>query len=262
MVFEMKKKPLWFYPVSFLTIALFLVIWQLYTDILQLVSPRSLPSPVQVFAVFIEKLYTRAPDGATLGVHLLASLQVSLSGYTLGVLVGTPLGILMAWYGAVDRHVRPIFDLLKCIPGVAWVPLMLILFGIGISSRIAVIFMASLIPCILNSYAGIRQTKEVHFWVARTAGASDFQMLTTLGVPTALPYIIQGMRVAIGSSWVTIVAAEMLASNRGLGFMIQLARGMSRPDLIIVGMLTIGAVGLVLTFLLSLVERIVVKGRE
>lgn len=259
----MKKKKSWkFYLISVITILFILVIWELCTDILHMVSARALPSPIAVVKTFIEKLYIKAPDGATLGTHLLASLKVSLSGYLLGIVIGVPLGIFMAWYEPVDRYVRPVFDLLKCIPGVAWVPLMLILFGISMISKVAVIFMAAVVPCVLNSYSGIKQTKEVHFWVARTAGASDTQMLFTLGIPTALPYIIQGMRVAIGSSWVTIVAAEMLASNKGLGFMIQLARGMSRPDIIIVGMLSIGLVGVLLTFILSLIEKAVVKGRK
>lgn len=258
-----KRKKSWrIYLVSVITVLLVLGVWELCTDILHLVSERALPSPVKVVTTFIEKLSVKAPDGATLGTHLLASLKVSLSGYALGIVIGVPLGIFMAWYEPVDRYARPVFDLLKCIPGVAWVPLMLILFGISMFSKVAVIFMAAVVPCVLNSYAGIKQTKEVHFWVARTAGASDTQMLLTLGIPTALPYIIQGMRVAVGSSWVTIVAAEMLASNKGLGFMIQLARGMSRPDIIIVGMLTIGFVGIILTFLLSIIEKAVVKGRQ
>ena len=113
----------------------------------------------------------------------------------------------MAWYKPVDLFVRPIFDLLRPIPGIAWIPLMIILFGIGLFSKVVVVFLAAFVPCVLNSYTGIRQTKDVHLWVGQTFGASNFQMLVRIAIPTSLPFVMTGIRVALGAAWTTIVAA-------------------------------------------------------
>jgi len=242
------------------SLTVFLLLWWICTDILEIVSPRTLPSPLKVFTTFIDKLTNKNPDGGTLIMHTLSSLRIALLGYGMGIFFGIPLGILMAWYSIVDLFVRPLFDLLKPIPGVAWVPLMIILFGIGLLSKATVIFISAIVPCVLNAYTGIKQTKDVHIWVAKTLGATNTQMLFKIAIPTSLPYIMTGMRVALGQAWVTIVAAELLASTIGLGFMIQQSRGMYRPDIIIVGMLTIGFLGSFLTYLLGLLEKAVVKG--
>ena len=130
------------------------------------------------------------------------------------------------------------------------------------SEKAAVVFFSAVVPCILNSYTGIKQTKEVHLWVARTFGGTRNQMLFKIAIPTALPYIMTGVRIALGAAWVAIVAAELLGSTKGLGFMIQQARGIYRTDIIIVGMLAIGICGAVLTAVLGVIERLVVKGRE
>jgi NitT/TauT family transport system permease protein/taurine transport system permease protein len=113
---------------------------------------------------------------------------------------------------------------------------------------------------VVNAYTGIRQTKQVHLWVGRTFGATNFQLLTKIAIPTSLPMILTGMRVALGASWTALVAAELIASTRGLGFMIQQSRGLFRPDVIIAGMIAIGLIGAFLTFLLNLLEKAVLKG--
>lgn len=248
--------------ISVSSIIIFLFIWWFLTDGLKLISHRTLPSPIRVFNTFIYKLTNKNPDGNTLIVHTLISLRTALIGYSMGIIIGVPLGILMAWYSKFDLFARPLFDLLKPIPGVAWVPLMIILLGIGVMSKATVIFISAIVPCVLNSYSGIKQTKEVHLWVARTFGATNLQMLFKIAIPTSLPFIVTGARVAIGASWVTIVAAELLASSAGLGFMIQQSRGLYRPDIIIVGMLAIGLCGAFLTFLLGIVEKKIVRGKR
>jgi ABC-type nitrate/sulfonate/bicarbonate transport system permease component len=246
---------------SVLSVGTVLVIWWLVTDGLHLVSTIAMPSPVKVLQTFFVKLYDPAPDGSTLIENIEASLQVALSGYALGLVIGIPLGILMAWYKKVDMFVRPLFDLLRPVPGLAWITVMITLFGIGMMSKAMVIFLSAFVACVVNSYSGIRQTKQVHLWVGQTFGASDFQLLTRVAIPTSLPMIMTGARVALAASWMALVAAEMIASDSGLGFMIQQCRGIYRTDVIIVGMIAIGALGSFLTYLLSLLERAVVKGR-
>lgn len=257
---QKKKGNLRYVLVSVLTIALFIFAWYLVTDVFKMVSRTVLPSPLRVFKTFIEKFYRKAPDGATMIQHLGASLQVAMSGYLIGVVIGIPLGILMAWSKAADMFVRPIFDLIRPIPGIAWIPVMIVLFGIGLLSKAMVIFLSSFTAMVINAYSGIKQTKAVHLWVGQTFGATNLQLLFKVAIPSALPMILTGLRVALGSSWGALVAAEMLASSRGLGFMIQQCRGIGRPDVIIAGMIAIGIVGAFLTWLLTLLERAVLKG--
>lgn len=143
---------------------------------------------------FVQKLYTKAPDGATLLVHLGASLKVALLGYALGVIFGVPVGIMMAWNKWVDRFVRPLFDLVRPVPGLAWIPMFILLFGIGIMPKAAVIFLSTAVACIVNCYTGIRQTRQEHLWVGDVFGASDAQKLFKIAIPTALPMIFTGLR--------------------------------------------------------------------
>lgn len=255
-----KKKTNFYWVLSIISIVTFFAVWWFCCDYLKLTSSTTLPGPVTVLKTFAKKMTDRAPDGATLPQHMASSLRIALGGWAMGVLIGTPLGIFMAWYKKFDLFARPLFDLLRPVPGLAWIPLMIILFGIGITPKIVTVFLSAFVPCVLNSYTGIRQTKDVHLWVGQTFGASDWQMLIHIAIPTALPLIMTGVRVALGAAWTCIVAAEMLASTKGLGYMIQQARGIYRPDIIICGMLAIGAIGALFSGLLSLVEKKIVKG--
>ena len=243
--------------ISILAIAVFIIIWYLAADVYKVASSTVLPSPLKVAETFVEKFVDRNPDGATMLQHLAASLQV---GYLIGVIIGIPLGIIMAWTKRGDMFIRPLFDLIRPVPGIAWIPVMIVLFGIGLLSKAMVIFLSSFTAMVINAYSGIKQTKQVHLWVGQTFGASNLQLLFRIAIPSALPMILTGLRVALGSSWGALVAAEMLASSRGLGFMIQQCRSIGRPDVIIAGMIAIGLVGAFLTWLLSLLERAVLKG--
>ena len=257
-----KKKKIRNTILSIASIVLFLGGWWLLTSGLHIYSATTLPSPQKVLTTLITKLSDPNPDGATLLQHILVSFKTMMIAWVLGAVVGIPLGMLMSWLKPVDLFVRPLFDLIRPIPGLAWIPVFITLLGIGESSRIAVLFIASLIGNILNSYAGIRQTKAVHFWVGQTFGATDAQLFFTVAVPSALPMVMTGLRVTMGSCWMCIVAAEMLASNEGLGYMIQQARGTFRPDIIITGMIVIGLIGTLLNAMLSALEKVVLRGRR
>lgn len=257
----MKAKYKYWY-LSVLSVGIFLGVWWLVTDGLHIFPDNMLPSPPKVVMAFIEKFYDPKPEGATMLVHIASSLRTVLSGYLLGVVIGVPLGVYMAWFKMADRFLRPIFDLIKPVPGIAWIPVMITLFGIGLMGKAMIVFMTSFIACMVNSYSGIKQTRDVHLWVARTFGASNFQQLFTVALPTALPMIMTGLRVALGAAWSAVIAAELLASSSGIGFMIQQCRGLARPDIIIAGMIAIGLIGTLLTWLLGKLEKIVLRGRR
>ena len=134
------------------------------------------------------------------------------------------MGILMAWNKWCDRFIRPLFDLIRPIPGLAWIPLFIVLFGIGIGAKAMVIFINSMVACTVNAYTGIQQTRQEHIWLGDVFGASNAQKLFKIAIPSATPMIFTGLRTALGGSWMALVAAELLASSKGLGFMIQNAR--------------------------------------
>ena len=255
-----KRERMKFTTISVISLCAFFGIWYIATAVLHLMPDYCLPSPVQVVEAFIDKLGHRAPDGGTLFEHIAASLKVALSGYVLGAVIGIPLGICMAWFRRVDLFVTPLFDLVRPVPTIAWIPLMILWFGIGLGAKAAIIFVSAFIPCVINSYAGIKQTKPVHLWVAQTFGASRTKMLFTVAIPTAMPLIFTGLRISLQAAWTTLCAAEMLAANKGLGYMIQLNRSLARADLIIVGMLTIGFIGTIFAVVLGKMESKMVKG--
>lgn len=137
---------------------------------------------------------------------------------------------------------------------------MIILLGIGVVAKASIVFLSAFIPCVVNSYTGIKSTKKVHIWVGQTFGASKTRLLFKVAIPSALPYIFTGLKVSLNSSWGSLVAAEMLGSDSGLGYMIQLGRLLCRADLIIVGMVVIGIMGTILSAILDFMEMKLVKG--
>lgn len=255
-----KKQRTKYKIISIISILVFLGIWQLATGVLELAPSYSLPSPIKVFTTFYQKLYTKVPDGSTLPQHFLESLKVASMGYFLGVIIGIPLGIAMGWISWVDKIVRPIFDFIKPIPPIALIPVMIVIFGISLQAKAFVIFFSTVIPCIVNSYSGIKQTNQIHLWVSQTFGGTRRQQLLTIAIPSAMPMIFAGLRVAMGSSWMALVAAELLASTRGLGYLISIGRALLRSDIIIVGILCLGMIGASISLFFDFLEKIFVRG--
>ena len=256
------RKSFFYLGISLLSLGIFITVWYLITRVFNLFPPQALPDPISILKILVYKLSHKPPDGGTLPDHIWASLQLALYGFFLGAIIGIPLGTIMGWNRIADMLITPLFQFLRPIPPIAWIPIMLIFFGIGQTSKAAVIFVATVTNCILNSYYGIKQTKDVHIWVARTFGASKSYMLFHVAIPSALPMIFTGLNLSLNVAWMSLVAAEMLAASKGLGYMIQYNRMMARADLVIVGMITITLVGAILTKILGIVENAVIKGRH
>ena len=243
---------------SIISIVVLLALWELSVQ-LGWITTRFFCAPSEVLNALIEKLTNRAPDGATLPVHILSSMKISMIGFLMAVLIGTPLGLLMGWYKPVDKFIRPAFNLIRPIPAVGWIPLMIVLLGIGLAPKVFIVFLSAFVAVVLNSYAGIKLTNRAMINVSKTCGASNFTIFRRVGIPSAMPMVFTGWKVGLGLSWSTLVAAEMLASNDGLGYMILAGRQFMRVNLIMVGMLTIGVIGLILFALLNWLEKIVLK---
>lgn len=240
----------WISIVSFL---IFLVIWELICRF-DLIGPYQLVPPSEVITVFFEKLTDVNPDGTVLQQHAVASLALALAGFLAAVVIGVPLGLFMGWYPKVNLLVRPLFDAIRPIPPIAWIPIAILWLGIGMTAKAFIIFLAAFVPCVINSYTGIRLTNPVLIRVAEIYGASNFETFRKIGVPSAIPMIFTGMKLSLNAAWTTLVAAELLAASVGLGFMIQQGRRLARPDIIIVGMLTIGFLGALMSWILTRIE--------
>ncbi len=249
------------YIISAISILLFIAVWWLVIET-GIVSNKILASPPQVVETFIYKLSNSEPDGATLGNHLLASVQLVLLGYITAVIFGVTLGLLMGWFNVFEAIVSPIFELIRPIPPIAWIPVSIIWLGVGTVAKALIIFLTAFVPCVINSYTGIRQTPEVLINAAKTFGAKNVTIFFKVGIPSSLMMVFTGMKVALSSSWMAVVAAELLGATVGVGYMIQIARNYARPDIIIVGMLVIGVVGALLAYALDKLEAKIDTGRS
>ncbi|CAH2400821.1 taurine ABC transporter permease TauC [Mesorhizobium escarrei] len=248
--------------VSALTILSVLGVWAL-SALLQLVSPVFLPSPAAVWSKFMAV----ASDGfvdATLLQHIAASLWRVFAALVAAVLVGVPVGLAIG-ISTVGRGIfDPLLEFLRPIPPLAYLPLVIIWFGIGEPSKILVIAIAMLAPVALSTASGVRGVSQERINAARSLGATRGQVVRYVILPSALPSILTGQRIALGVGWSTLVAAELVAATRGLGFMIQSAAQFLVTDVVVMGILVIAAIAFVLEFAIRRIERALVPwaGRE
>ncbi len=244
-----------------ISIFLFLVVWQLLCTF-HVVKENALVSPLEVIRSIFIKIGDTRPDGNTLLENIWSSFKLAMIGFCLALVIGLPLGLLMGWYRPLDRFVRPIFEIIRPLPPIAWIPIVIVLLGIGIVAKSFIIFFTTFVPIVINSYTGIRETNPVYINFAKTYGYSNWRIFLTVGIPSAMPLAFAGMIISLGNGWGTLVAAEMLASSSGLGYMISMGRSYGRIDIIIAGMLVIGLIGLALTTALEAMEDYVLKWRR
>jgi len=197
-----------------------------------------------------------AEDG-TLWEHISASLYRVGMGFGLAVLVGIPLGLWMGWVGGAYRTFNPIFQMLRPISPIAWIPLAILWFGVGDVSPIFLIFISSVFPLIVQTTSGVHTIDRRYLRAAANFGVSRAVLFRQVVIPAVLPEIIVGMRIGIGVAWLVVVAAEMIALRSGLGYLIMDSRNAgNRYDLVIAAMIIIGTIGLLLDGITRLLERL------
>ena len=242
-------------------VLLFFVIWEILA-LSGIVDRKKICDVLEIFQLFIVKFTDPNPDGAVLLVNVWSSLEIALCGFGLAIVIGIPLGWLMGWYRGFDSFIRPIFEIIRPIPPVSWIPLTIVWMGVGLQAKAFIVFFAAFVPCLINSYTGIRQTKEVLKNVGKTCGASYFTVFWKVGIPSSMTMTFAGIKVAIGNAWATLVAAEMLAASSGLGYMILMGRSYGRVDLVIMGIVVIGALGVLISALINLLENAVLGWKK
>ncbi len=233
----------------------FLGSWQLVTAT-GLVSPRQLPGPLAVLDA-AWTMMMRPYAGSTLQAHLLSSLQRYGLGFGLAVAVGVPLGLLMGRFRAVDDIVAPVFEGLRFVAPLAWVPFAALWFGTGIGGPIMVIFTGALPPCVINAYRGAKLVEPRLIEAAQTLGASEFRIIREVLLPGSLPSIVAGIRVSAGLGWQSLIGAELIVAAAGIGYAMTQAQLTIAPGIVIVCMLAIGVVGYLIDIALRGAERAV-----
>ncbi|MDU1575635.1 MAG: taurine ABC transporter permease TauC [Pantoea sp.] len=242
------------FSLSLLSLALLLLIWWSVTA-LELISPLFLPAPQQVLS---KLLLIASPQGfmdATLWQHLAASLTRMLVALFAAAAIGIPVGIAMGLSPAVRGLLDPLIELYRPVPPLAYLPLMVIWFGIGETSKILLIYLAIFAPVTLSTLAGVRNTQQVRIRAAQSLGASRWQLLRWVILPGALPEILTGLRIGLGVGWSTLVAAELIAATRGLGFMVQSAGEFLATDVVLAGIAVIALIAFTLELGLRALQR-------
>jgi taurine transport system permease protein len=232
----------------------FIVIWGWLTRAGGPIPELLLPSP-QAFMDAFWRLLKRPYLGSSLFTHILSSLGVVLGGWMLAALVGMPLGIAMAWWRRLRWTVFPIFQIVRPVPPLAWIPLAIIWLGIGVGARMSVVFVAALVPWVMNSMQAVASVDPVLVQAARTLGADDRTILFRVIARTALPTLMAGARIALGNAWTTLIAAELLAASSGLGYVALNASRTLDTDILLVAMAIIGVLGAFLSFSMQVIAR-------
>ena len=190
-----------------------------------------------------------------LGAYIRDSLYRVGAGYAAAVIVGIPLGMLLGWYRELGRAVNPIIQMLRPISPLAWMPLAVIWFGVSDTAPIFLIFLASLFPIVVAAMNGVRNVPPMYLQAGRNFGLSTPQMMRRVVFPAVMPRLFVGLRLAFGVAWIVLVAAEMIAVDSGLGYLIIDSRNAGkRYDLVVGGMLVIGLIGLMLDLLFRFVQ--------
>lgn len=212
--------------------------WALSTFGLDKSTRALLPPPNEVAAAAWE-----LARSGELWRHLKDSLKREFIAF-LWATSAIPLGIAMGWWKSVEDQVDPIIEALRPVPPLAWIPLSILWFGVGDLQNQFIIFLGCFFPILLNTIAGVKGVEPNVVRAARCLGAGEVRILWRIVLRAALPQIITGIRVGLGVGWMALVAAELVGANSGLGFLINDARTVLRTDYVIVGMITIGVVGL------------------
>ncbi|HKU87930.1 MAG TPA: ABC transporter permease [Casimicrobiaceae bacterium] len=220
------------------------------------VSSLFLPPPMDVIDAFV-RLLARPYLGSTLGQHIASSLSVVIGGWLAAGIVGLPLGIAMGWWRKARWIAFPIFQLLRPIPPLAWIPLAILWLGIGDSARIFVVFIAAIVPWVMNSMQAVYSIDVLLVRAAMTLGANDRQILVRVVCRTALPTLVAGARIALGNAWTTLVAAELLAATSGLGYIALNASRTLEMGILLVAMAIIGILGACFAIGMQLLTRLV-----
>src|SRR5436190_22800928 len=233
----------------FTSVAILIAVWQIAVSL----RPASLiPGPWAVVMGIVE-----LAQKGLLVKFVVASLFRVTWGYFSAALLAIPFGLLLGWYARGEKAINPLIQIFRPISPLAWIPISILWFGVGDLAAIYLIFLASFLPMTVTSMNAVRNIASVHLNAGRNFGLSESQLIYRVLYPAVIPQLIVGLRITLGIAWLVVVAAEMIAVNSGLGFLIVDARNAgNRYDLVIAGMALIGVIGLMLDTAMRKLEKL------
>ena len=214
----------------------------------------ALATPFQVLEQLVDLSQNELAE-LTLWGHIWASTQRVLLGFTIAALLAVPLGLAMALNPYVNALVKPLFDLLKPMPPISWISIAILWFGIGETSKVFIIALGTFVPCLLNAYNGVRLVEPELYDVVRMLGGSRRAEIIEVCFPASFPAIFAGLQISLSIAWGCVLAAELVSARSGLGYIIVQGMNLSRPAMVIGGMVVIAAAALGTTLLVSALER-------
>lgn len=229
--------------------AILIAIWQL-AYITSDFSDALFPSPYQAWIALLEMI----KDGS-LFIHIRTSMSRFAAGYISAIFAAVLLGLLLGWFTGIFQYINPIVQLLRPISPMAWMPFIVLWFGIGDVPAIVIIFIAAFFPVLLSTVSAVGGIDPIYLKVAKNFGIKQPQLLWKVIFPAAFPQIANGIHLALGTAWVFLVAGEMIGSQSGLGYQIIDARNNLRADILLATILIIGLLGILLDALLKLIEK-------
>jgi ABC-type nitrate/sulfonate/bicarbonate transport system permease component len=232
-----------------------LVVWQIAVVLFQ--SSR-FPAPIEVIQSFFKSLIEPIGPYTIIG-HIAWSLSRVLVGFSLAAIAGIILGLTMGWFDYIRAIFKPLFDIFKPIAPLAWIPLAILWLGVNEGSKYFLIFIAAFSAFTINAYAGASKVDKQLIGAARMLGSTERQIFYKIVIPTAIPQMFSGAQVALSNSWMTMLAAEMIRSSKGIGWVIIAGQRVNNITQMIVGMIAIGIVGFVLANLMRFMERRLLK---
>ncbi len=235
---------------SIISFVVIISIWELTVKFFH-VSPFKFPGPGEVGVA----LYEMGASGELID-HVVASLYRVTWGYYLAVVVAVPFGLLLGSWSGARKVFNPLIQFLRPISPLAWIPVALIWFGIGDRPAIFLIFLSSFFPMVVFTMSGVQGVRRTYLRVADNFGLTGIKRYLKVILPASMPEIVVGLRITLGTAWLVIVAAEMIAVKSGLGYLIVDARNALRMDRVIAGMIVIGIIGLCLDWLIRQLENI------
>jgi NitT/TauT family transport system permease protein len=227
----------------------FLLTWDI---VVRLAGSTMFPKPFDVAKGIVEL----AQQGL-LFKYIVASLFRVTWGFLLAALVGVPFGLVLGWFRRAHEAFNPLIQAFRPISPIAWIPVAILWFGVSDAAPVFLIFLASVFPITVSTMAAVKGVQSVHLRAAQNFGLTKVQLFRRVILPASLPQIVTGLRIALGIAWLVVVAAEMIAVNSGLGYLIIDARNAGkRYDLVVAGMVLIGFIGWLLDLLMRQVERL------
>lgn len=234
-----------------ISFSLLFIVWNFASTFKSL--DKLLPSPIEVFKFILNSFTTPIGKHTAFG-HILWSLSRVMVGYTLASTLGVLLGVIMAWSKIGEAILKPFYLFLRSIPSIAWIPLAILWFGIGEQSKYFIIFIGTFLIIMTNAADGVKSVDPVLLGAARMLGATEKQLFTKIVLPSAVPQIFSGLQVGLGAAWATMVAAEMVRSSEGVGWVIIVGQSSVNMTQIFAGIILIGLVGLILVSAMRGVE--------